>query len=105
MAETQCVAYSPAPVVDEIDADGLALLCKALAHPARVQILKHLARTGACFFGSFSGVVPLAASTISQHVSILKEAGLIRASADEQRMCYCVVPERLDTLKQLINRI
>ena len=105
MAETECVACSPATAVEEIDADGLALLCKALAHPARVQILKHLAKTGTCFFGSFSDVVPLAASTISQHVSILKEAGLIRGSADEQRMCYCVVPERLEILKQLIKRL
>jgi ArsR family transcriptional regulator len=89
----------------EIDADDLALLCKALAHPARVQLLRYLAAYGACYFGSLADVLPLAPSTISQHVSTLKQAGLILGSNDEQRVCYCVNPDRLAQLKQMIGAL
>jgi len=85
-----------------VDADEVALLCKALAHPARVKLLLHLADYGACFFGNLSDVVQLAPSTTSQHVSILKEAGLVLGSSDDKRVCYCVNPERIARLKQLI---
>lgn len=86
-----------------IDADELALMCKALGHPARVQLLNYLSAYGACYFGSLADVLPLAPSTISQHVSVLKQAGLILGSADEQRVCYCVNTERLARLKQMIG--
>lgn len=78
------------------------MLCKALGHPARVKLVKHLADFGGCFFGSLAEVVGLAPSTTSQHVSILKEAGLIEGSSDEKRVCYCIVPERMEQLRSLI---
>jgi ArsR family transcriptional regulator len=84
------------------DEEEFALLCKAIAHPARVRLLRHLASQGTCYFGSLTDVLPLAASTISQHVTILKEAGLIIGSADEQRTCYCVNPKRLKQLKSMV---
>lgn len=87
----------------EVDAEEIAMLCKALAHPARVQLLRYLAAYGACYFGNLTDVLPLAPSTVSQHVSILKQAGLILGSSDEQRVCYCVNPERLERFKQLIG--
>lgn len=87
----------------EIDADDVARMCKALGHPARVRLLKHLADFGDCYFGSLTDVLPLAASTISQHVTILKEAGLIEGSSDERRVCYCVNKERLAQLKDAIG--
>ena len=86
----------------EIDADDLARLCKALAHPARIQLLRHLIDVGECYFGNLADVLPLAPSTISQHVSILKEAGLIEGSSDVQRVCYCVNPARLQQLKRVV---
>ena len=88
---------------DEVIVDELALMCKALGHPARVRLLKHLIDYGTCFFGDLSEVVPLAASTVSQHVAVLKEAGLVIGSADEQRTCYCVNPDRIVFLKQLVQ--
>jgi ArsR family transcriptional regulator, arsenate/arsenite/antimonite-responsive transcriptional repressor len=93
---------NPASLLTERDADEIALLCKALGHPARVRILNHLLDHGTCFFGDLSTVVPLAASTVSQHVTVLKEAGLIIGSADEQRTCYCVNPDRVAALKRLV---
>jgi ArsR family transcriptional regulator, arsenate/arsenite/antimonite-responsive transcriptional repressor len=86
----------------QVDEETLALMCKALAHPARVKLLNHLADYGTCYFGKLTDILPLAASTISQHVTILKDAGLIEASADSQRTCYCVNPERLRQLKEMI---
>src|ERR1041384_1152889 len=90
---------------DEGSVDALALMCKALGHPARVRLLKHLIGYGACFFGDLSEVVPLAASTISQHIAVLKEAGLVIGAADEQRTCYCVNPDRIALLKQLVQEL
>lgn len=100
---TECVVCEPQAASQPIDADELALLCKALAHPARVKLLRHLAGIGTCYFGSLSDLLELAPSTVSQHVSVLKDAGLIRGSAEVQRMCYCVEPERLAQLKRLIQ--
>ena len=88
-----------------LDAEDFALMCKALGHPARVQLLNYLSAYGACYFGSLAEVLPLAASTISQHVSVLKGAGLIVGSSDEQRVCYCVNTERLALLKQMIGSL
>lgn len=88
--------------VVEIDVDDLALMAKALGHPARVKLLKHLADFGGCFFGSLADVVGLAPSTTSQHVTMLKEAGLIEGSNDEKRVCYCVNTARLAQFKKII---
>jgi len=76
-------------------------MCKALAHPARLQLLRHLIDHGECYFGNLADVLPLAPSTISQHVSILKDAGLIEGSSDVQRVCYCVNQERLQQFKRM----
>ena len=85
--------------------EELALLCKALGHPARVRLLKHLIDYGTCFFGDLSEVVPLAASTVSQHMAVLKAAGLVVGSADEHRTCYCVNPDRIAVLKHLVQAL
>ncbi len=101
----ECAICEPITAQQPVDAEELALLCKALAHPARVKLLRHLAGIGTCYFGNLSDLLELAPSTTSQHVSILKDAGLIRGSAEVQRMCYCVDTERLAKLKQLIQHL
>lgn len=88
-----------------LDVDDVALMCKALGHPARVQLVKHLAEFGECYFGSLTDILPLAPSTISKHVSILKEAGLIQGSSDEQRVCYCVNRDRLQQLQLALGAL
>lgn len=99
MAKTLC---PPLPVDEELDAEELAALLKALAHPARIRLLQHLAHYGTCYFGNLSDVVELAPSTTSQHVKVLKDAGLVLGSAEVQRTCYCVNPDRLAVLKRLV---
>ena len=89
----------------DIDVDELAQLLKALGHPARIRILRYLSDHGTCYFGSLSDVVGLAPSTTSQHVSVLKDAGLLLGSAEDQRTCYCVNAERLALTKQLVARL
>jgi ArsR family transcriptional regulator len=105
MANSCCPPNEASRNRADIDPEQLAMLCKALGHPARVRLLKHLADFGACFFGNLSDVLPLAPSTVSQHVTILKEAGLIEGSSDEQRVCYCINPEKLALLKQLVGSL
>jgi ArsR family transcriptional regulator len=90
---------------EPVDANDLAALMKALAHPARIEILRHLADHGTCYFGDLSEVVELAPSTTSQHVKVLKEAGLVIGSAEDQRTCYCVNADRVALLKQLVERL
>jgi ArsR family transcriptional regulator len=99
----KCSPTNRARTSNKVDEETLALMCKALAHPARVKLLNYLADYGTCYFGKLTDILPLAASTISQHVTILKEAGLIEAAADSQRVCYCVKPERLQQLKDMIG--
>jgi ArsR family transcriptional regulator len=102
MATARC-APGRAIENDVLDAEELAQLLKALAHPARIRLLQYLARHGECYFGDLSEVVELAPSTTSQHVKVLKDAGLVLGSAEEQRTCYCVNPERLAVLKRLVK--
>ena len=68
----------------------LADIAKALSHPARIAILKVLAQKSECICGEIVEVLPLAQSTVSQHLKELKNAGLIDGSVDGPRSCYCV---------------
>lgn len=99
---SQCRAPKRSPSRRTLDEESLAALCKALAHPARVKLLNYLADYGTCYFGKLTDILPLAPSTISQHVTVLKEAGLILGSDDNTRTCYCVNAERLEELKEMI---
>ncbi len=86
------------------DADvELAALAKALGHPARVQILRLLARRDGCICGEIVEGLDLAQSTVSQHLKMLKEAGLIRGEIDGPRVCYCLEPRALRRLRALIS--
>ena len=68
----------------------LAEFAKALAHPARIAILKVLAQHNECICGQIVDVLPLAQSTVSQHLKELKNAGLITGTVDGPRSCYCI---------------
>lgn len=85
--------------------EELAGLAKALGHPARVQIIRLLTRRESCVCGDIVDELPLAQSTVSQHLKVLKEAGLIRGDVDGPRVCYCIEPQTLRRLKALIGGI
>ena len=82
--------------------EELAALAKAIGHPARVQVLRILSRRTACVCGDIVHELPLAQSTVSQHLKVLKEAGLIRGEVDGPRVCYCVEPRALRRLRVLV---
>lgn len=85
------------------DADlELATLAKALGHPARVAIVRHLTTSGECVCGAIVEKLPLAQATVSQHLKVLKDAGLIQGEVDGPRVCYCVNPAMVKRLKELI---
>ncbi len=85
--------------------EELALLAKAVGHPARVQILRLLVRREACICGDIVDELPLAQSTVSQHLKVLKQAGLVRGDIDGPRVCYCIEPRALRRLKALIGSL
>ena len=68
----------------------LANFAKAMAHPARIAILKVLAQRNECICGEIVELLPLAQSTVSQHLKELKNAGLISGTLDGPRSCYCI---------------
>lgn len=83
--------------------EELASLAKAVGHPARVQILRLLARKTACICGDIVDELPLAQSTVSQHLKVLQEAGLIRGDVDGPRVCYCLEVRALRRFKALVG--
>ena len=82
--------------------ETLAQLAWAIAHPARVRIVQLLIERNACICGEIVEELPLAQSTVSQHLKILKEAGLIQGDVSGPKVCYCVNPARLKELKALV---
>jgi len=93
------------PVEGEEANEELATLCKALGHPARVLILRLLGRRDHCICGDIVDELPFAQSTVSQHLKVLKEAGLIRGEIDGPRVCYCLEPAALRRLRALIGNL
>jgi ArsR family transcriptional regulator, arsenate/arsenite/antimonite-responsive transcriptional repressor len=106
-----CAALCPPPAPDDdlpegvFDDHELALLAKAIAHPARVRILRLLAEREACVCGELVDELPLAQSTVSQHLKILKNAGLIRGEIAPPQVCYCLEPRGLRRLKTLLGSL
>lgn len=103
-----CPPAAPMPSVPSAltDADErLATLAKALGHPARVSIMRLLLRREACVCGEIVDELPLAQSTVSQHLKRLKAAGLIRGEVEGPRVCYCVEPGAVALLKALVEAL
>ena len=81
----------------------LAIMLKAIAHPARVAILQHLIKTNACICGSLVDELGLAQATISQHLKELKNAGLIQGTIEGVSVCYCIEPNTWKLLQQQLD--
>lgn len=87
----------------DADAVQLAGWARALGHPARLAILRALAERGTCICGDVVEILPLAQSTVSQHLKALVEAGLITVEADGPRSCYCLAPEAVAALREQMS--
>ena len=80
----------------------LAEIAKALGHPARVQILRILLQNQRCICGDIVDALPLAQSTVSQHLKQMKQAGLIQGNVEGVSVCYCLNPAVLERFKAIV---
>jgi ArsR family transcriptional regulator, arsenate/arsenite/antimonite-responsive transcriptional repressor len=99
IVEECCDVVASAPDVPVPDDETLAAMAKALGHPARVKILRVLVARQACVTGDVVAQLTLAQSTVSEHLRILREAGLIQGEIEGPRTRYCVSPTGLAALK------
>jgi ArsR family transcriptional regulator len=98
----ECCDPSDVALPTDDTAADLAKLAWAVAHPARVRIVRLLIGRKACVCGEIVDEITLAQSTVSQHLKILKESGLIQGEVDGPRVCYCINRDKLKMLKKLI---
>ncbi len=82
-----------------------ATLFKALAHPARLAILKYLAETRTCISGDISDELPLSRTTVGQHLKELKEAGLIQGHVEGVKTNYCLNQAKIKRASELLSKL
>lgn len=83
----------------------MAEFAKALAHPARIAILEILAESDMCICGDITEQLPLAQSTVSQHLKALKSAGIITGNIDGVKTCYCLDNDSIDELRSMMGSL
>lgn len=104
--DTPQIAQALSAPVDGPAADEeLAAFAKAIGHPTRVRILRMLARREARMCSHIVDELPLAQSTVSEHLRILRSAGLVQANENGPRVSYCIVPSALKRLKALLEAV
>ena len=81
--------------------EQLAQFAKALAHPARIAVMQFLAQRSECYFGHIEEELPIAKATVSQHLSALKDAGLIQGEIETPKVKYCINKKNWEYARQL----
>jgi ArsR family transcriptional regulator len=92
-----------APIADPAADEEIATFAKALGHPVRVRILRMLAKKNARMCSRIVDELPLAQSTVSEHLRILRTAGLVQVNEAGARVGYCIVPSALKRLEALLQ--
>ncbi len=85
------------------DEERMTQMMKALGHPARMQIIRYLSENPQCITGDIVDVLPLAQATVSQHLKVLRDAGLICGSIEGPATCYCLDCDNISWFKDQIN--
>lgn len=85
--------------------NDLAILAKALGHPARIAIIEYLLKVDSCICGDIVNELPLAQPTVSQHLKELKNAGLIKGSIEGTSICYCINESGIEKIKGFFQHI
>lgn len=93
------------PWPSELNIVFFARICKALGHPARVRIVDHLRSMDQCICGKIVDILPLAQSTVSQHLKCLKNAGLIQGNVEGPRTCYYLNRDVLERFRQVVDKL
>ena len=85
--------------------NSIAILAKALGHPARIAIMEYLIKVDTCICGDIVNELPLAQPTISQHLKELKNAGLIKGTIEGNGICYCIDEKAILKLQNYFSNI
>lgn len=85
--------------------NAIAMLAKALGHPARIAIIEYLIKVDECICGDIVSELPLAQPTVSQHLKELKNAGLIKGSVEGNAICYCIDETAIAKLREYFENI
>jgi len=85
--------------------NAIAIMAKALGHPARIAIIEYLLKTDSCICGDIVNELPLAQPTVSQHLRELKNAGLIKGSIEGNAICYCIDAKNFEKLRAYFENI
>lgn len=85
--------------------NDIAAIARALAHPARIAILQFLSRQKSCVCGDIVDELPLAQSTVSQHLKELKNLGLIKGEIEGSAVCYCINKKALSKIKSALGNL
>lgn len=85
--------------------NALAILAKALGHPARVAILEYLMKVNTCICGDIVDHLPLAQPTVSQHLRELRNAGLIKGNIEGNTVCYCIDEKTIGKLHRYFSHL
>jgi len=86
-----------------VEQEELARIAKAMSHPVRVYILEFLSKQACCYSGDLAEILPIARSTLSQHLKELKEAGLIQGNIEAPKIRYCINQENYQRAKKLMQ--
>ena len=87
------------------DQETVARFGKALGHPTRIEILVFLANQDSCFFGDIHDILPIAKSTVSQHLKELRDAGLIQGEIETPKVRYCINKENWEKARKLFSNL
>jgi len=85
--------------------NDIAIIAKALGHPARVAIVDYLVKTNACICGDIVNELPLAQPTVSQHLKELKNAGIIKGEIEGNAICYCIDEQTIKKINDYLSDI
>jgi DNA-binding transcriptional ArsR family regulator len=102
---TKQPVVSNMPPEDLLQPEVFAQICKALGHPARIKIVNYLRKTDRCVCGKIVELLPLAQSTVSQHLKSLKQAGLILGEVEGLNTCYCLDREMVEKFKKTVESL
>ena len=83
----------------------IAVLLKALAHPARIAIVEYLLSVDTCICNDIVAELPLAQATVSQHIKALKNSGIIQGTVEGKAICYCLNPETFKKMEHFMGQI
>ncbi len=87
----------------KLSIEGIAKIFKALGHPTRVKIVEHLIKIDSCVCGEIVNIFPFSQSTISQHLKLLKDSGIVHGEIAGPKTCYCIDKDILQKFKNYVQ--